>query len=129
MREVFEAIRREYEGSDLQESATGLYFVVAPQEAVRPYVTFFPVVGVSDHSMSDVEERMTVQFSIWSAEDSAVEACELFEQLRYLYDECALAIGLHDTIRMQRVNYNLLADPDGGWHYQCDYLIQFQEAR
>ena len=84
MKQVIEAIVREFRGSVLAAETTGIWGSLAPENTARPYVTWDYISNAPEQNSDSFEERPLLQFSIWTANDTPDEAYKLFGLLRQL---------------------------------------------
>ena len=136
MIELLAAIVARFNICEVADRVNGLHLFRAPQsdpanrerDYPRPYVTFFPVTNTPDRALDDaIVEGTVVQFSIWSDAASAEEPLTIYKLLDDAFDGATLEIAGGRTLSVLRQSNNLLEDPDGGWHYQADYLIRHEE--
>lgn len=118
-----------FDASPLVMSTGGLFYGrVFDREVPPPYVTYSLVTGVSDNDMTGKVDQIVVQFSVWSVKRSPGEVMTLARQLWNVYDDAQLVTDDYSVIRIDRVSYNLISDPDTeGWQMQTDYRITIQE--
>lgn len=126
---VFAALHAAFEASPLAQSTKGLFYGRVFDRTVKPpYATYTLVSGVTDNDMSAIVDQAVIQVSIWSAKRSPNEVLALAKALWTAFDNMTLTMTGYTLIRMDRVSYNLLLDPDTeGWQMQTDYQILLQE--
>lgn len=102
-----------------------LYYGHAPQEATFPYCVYFPVVDVHDEDFTDDREEFTIQFDIFSQNNSATEAGNLLESLKTMFDNCSLTVTDWRHIYFQRetILSNNSVDRDPKIH---GYTVQYE---
>lgn len=103
-----------------------LYLHMAPQGATAPYAVYMLISNVPDWTFTDGHERATIQFSIYSAAQSASEVCDAMDALQALYDDCALAVTGFSPLYMQRGLSRLLRDEDT-WAYHVEYDVLLEK--
>jgi hypothetical protein len=79
-----------------------MYHNVAPQESVFPYCVYFSVDDVDDLDFTDEHEEFTIQFNIFSQNNSAREAGNLLESLKNMFDNCNLNVTGWSHLQFQR---------------------------
>ena len=127
------AIMTKAGGSALSDDVGGRVFLDeyhGSGPAVYPYAKFFIVSGVPEKTYSEDYENITVQFSLFSISESAVEIADMYADLTALFDECALTITGYTLIWMKRQNLTTMIDeittPAGTAtlkHWAVDYEI------
>ena len=106
-----------------------LYLNHAPQEATFPYCVFFMVSDDTDPDFTDEHEEITLQFNIFSQENSALEAGNLLESLKTMFDYCHLNVlgWSHLDFRRESVNPNndfTQVPPIHGYSVMYDVLLE-----
>lgn len=79
-----------------------LYLNVAPQETTFPYCVYFSVSDIDELDFSDEQEDFLIQFNIFSQNNSALEAGNLLESLKTMFDNCDLTVTDWNHLRFQR---------------------------
>jgi len=110
------------------------YKVAAPATAIFPYIVFSLISDDTDHTFREEIEDVTYQFSIFSATASSLEAEDIYDLLKGVFEKCSLSITGNTHIHMLRTQTELFADernnPNGTgwvWHYAVDYNIIMQK--
>jgi len=102
----------------------------ARQNETFPYCVYSLIGNSNDTWFGDeVHEVLTIQFSIFSNESSAVNICAYFENLKALYDECVLTVSGYTALRMERTwAYLLRDDPNNVWQYVVQYRLLLEKT-
>ncbi len=133
MNAIFKAIFNKYNtstGHGAYTSVSGrFYHNVAPQGATFPYVVYFEVTDVDDLNFSEELEDFLIQFNIFSQKNSALEAGQIFENFKSLFDNCSLTVTDWRHIKFQRAltipnNDFTQSPPIQGYSIQYDVLIE-----
>lgn len=132
MKNLSPAIFGKLAGSTLDGLIGGRFYEgEAPQKAAFPYVVYSVVSDVPEYPGGKTIESVMVQFSIFSNTSGCVEADNILDALRALYDDCSLTITSNTLIYFIRENMTPMREaaetPEGSgvWHYAQDYEIQF----
>lgn len=81
-----------------------LHLYKAPQENIFPYCVYFPAADDADDDFTDDHEDFEIQFNIFSQDNSALEAGNLLESLKTMFDDCSLSVSGWNHIKFQRIN-------------------------
>lgn len=135
MDELIKAIISKLSGSTLSADVNGrVYLDRAPDACEFPYIVFFVVSSVPDWMFTDKFEDTLIQFSLFSASDSAVEITTMLKDLRSLFDECSLTITGDTLIWFRRQNITTMVEEittstgtQAVKHYAVDYEVKVQE--
>jgi hypothetical protein len=109
-----------------------MYHNVAPQQATFPYCVYFSVSDVDDLDFSDEHENFLIQFNIFSKNNSALEAGNLLESLKIMFDNCILTVTgwRHLQFKRDMVNpnndYSQVPPVQG---YSVGYNVLLEKAR
>lgn len=105
-----------------------LYFDRAKQKALLPYLVYNIIDGLPEYNFCSDFERLRIQFTIHSENESSTEAGAIYEALKSVYDWCVLSIVGYDHVYMRRVLFKELRDSTHNtWQITVDYEI-FVEA-
>ena len=75
---------------------------IAKQGEIFPYCVFFSVSDIDDLDFTDEREDFLIQFNIFSQNNSAVEAGDLLEALKTMFDNCSLTVTGWRHLQFQR---------------------------
>ena len=90
-------------GSGFYNDVSGhLYLKHAPQEASFPYCVYFSVSDVNELDFTDEREDFSIQFSVFSQNNSALEAGNLLTSLKTMFDNCSLTVTGWRHLQFQR---------------------------
>jgi len=126
------------DGGDLYDalyvSATypGLYLYKAPQEAPFPYCVYSIVTDDYDLDFVDEREDVSVQFNIFSENNSPSEAGTLLGYLKSMYDDTALTVSGYRHLFMVRdfvIPNNDFAEVVAVHGYSVQYTILLEKER
>lgn len=93
MKNLLTAIYNKTLNSSLSSYVGGrIYLDRAVAGAQFPYVVYFIISGVPDKTFTEDYEEILIQFSLFSASQSATEITTMYKHLTDLFDECALTI-------------------------------------
>ena len=121
-------------GTALMSDIGGRLFTdYAPEGVDYPHVVFFIVTANPEYTFKDTLEDITVQFSIFSTSESAVEISTIAKDLKAVYDDCALSVTGYTRIWMVRkgtvTNIENMDAPTGTplvRHTAIDYGVKLQ---
>ena len=109
-----------------------MYHNKAPQGATFPYCVYFSVSDVDDLDFTEEHEDFLIQFNIFSQNNSAVEAGDLLETLKTMFDNCSLTVTDWRHLQFQRSltlpNNDFLQDPPIHG-YSVEYEVLLEKAR
>lgn len=141
MNPLFQAIYNKYNvstGHGAYTSVSGrFYHNVAPQGVTFPYVVYFEVTNIDDLYFAEEQENFLIQFDIYSQAKSqnrsALEAGQIFENFKSLFDNCILTVTDWRHIGFQRdltiPNNDFTQDPPVlGYSVQYDVLIEKERS-
>ncbi len=133
MNKVFTAIYNKFNNNVAHGAYTSVggrfYLNVAPQGATFPYVVFFSVADANEYDTSDETEDITIQFNIFSQNNSVLEAGQILTNLKSLFDNCSLTVTNWRHLEMRRRNTYPNNDyeqspPIVGYSVEYDILIE-----
>ncbi len=118
--------------SNLYNDVGGRVFLdQAPEGTEFPYIVFFVVSNVPDKTFSEDFEDVTIQFSLFSASLGVNEIATIYDDLKSLFDGCALTITGYTHIWMREENLTTIVEdittPEGTTtvkHWAVDYNIK-----
>ena len=67
-----------------------------------PYCVYFSVSDIDELDFTDEREDFTIQFNIFSQNNSALEAGNLLESLKTMFDDCTLTVTGWRHLNFQR---------------------------
>ena len=98
MKNILTAIYSKFSGSELSSYVGGrIYLDQAPDNCEFPYVVYFVVSSTPDDVFCQKGKQTLIQFSLFSANTSAVEVADLYDSLRTLFDDAFIEISIHET--------------------------------
>lgn len=104
-----------------------LYYGEAPQECARPYAVFFGVSSVPDDTFSEELDDISVQFNCYSANNSPIEAGELLQTCRAVFDKAELiVVGSRDVQLFREFSTPPWKNGDT-WVVSIEFSILIQE--
>jgi len=109
-----------------------LFHNVAPQGSTFPYCVYFSVDDLDDLDFSDEHEDFLLQFNIFSKSNSALEAGELFESLKTMFDDCNLNVTGWRHLEFKRnmtVPNNDFGQVPPVQGYSVDYNVLLEKER
>ncbi len=121
-------------GSGFYNDISGrLYHNIAPQQATFPYCVYFSISDLDDLDFSDEYEDFIIQFNIFSQNNSALEAGELLESLKDMFDNCDMTVTGWNHLQFQRSaiypnNEFNRVPPVQGYSVEYDVLLQKQRS-
>ena len=96
MIELYEAIYNKFNNSTGHGAYTNVggrfYLNHAPQGATLPYIVYWQVADIADQDFGEEQEDFTIQFDIFSQNNSATEAGTILGNVKSLLDDCALTV-------------------------------------
>lgn len=125
MKALFQAIYIVFQGSALDESLDGKLFPdETPQGKRLPYGIYSMTSAVAGYTFTDVHERVLLQFDLYAATD--VDADDLYEDLKALFDDCSLSVTGFRFGKMERVSAQRIKDPHY-WRWIVEYVITLEK--
>jgi hypothetical protein len=109
-----------------------MYHNVAEQQTTFPYCVYFSVSDFDELDFTDEHEDFLIQFNIFTRDNSALEAGELLESLKTMFDNCSLTVTgwRHLLFRRNSVipnnNYDQVPPIQG---YSVDYNVLLEKER
>jgi len=106
-----------------------MYLNIAPQESSFPYAVYFSVTDDNDPDFTDDHEDIEIQFNIFTQNNSALEAGQLLESLKTMFDFCALDVAGWSHLNFQRTmtlpnNDFTQIPPIQGYSVMYDVLLE-----
>ena len=106
---------------------------VAKQGETFPYCVYFSVSDIDDLDFSDEHEDFLIQFNIFSQNNSALEAGNLLESLKTMFDDCSLTVTGWNHLRFARDSIIPNNDfsqvpPINGYSIDYDVLLEKQRG-
>ena len=96
MNSLFESIYNHFSattGSGFYNDVSGrMFHNIAPQQSTFPYCVYFSVTDYDELDFSDEHEDFLIQFNIFSKSNSALEAGNLLESCKTMFDNCNLNV-------------------------------------
>lgn len=101
----------------------------APQDSEFPFLIWLHIIIDHQETFNTILEESSIQFSIFSKNQSAAEVNEIADILFQLFDNAVVDIDDYHSIRFRRVSARRIKDPEDAWHYMAEYawLIQLKE--
>lgn len=126
MKALLDAIYSRFQGSSLDSALGGqLYLDEAPQHTLLPYAVFSLPSGVTEFTFTETRERVLIQFDLYADSNAAV--CDLYEELKALFDDCTLDVAGHLFLKMERAAYQKLKGPHH-WRYIVEYHVWLEKT-
>jgi len=111
MQSLISAINGKWPGSALDTAVGGrIHLDQAPQGCEFPYVVWFVVNDTPEYPGGKTMEGVLIQFSIFSANSSAVEITGILANLRTLFDDCSLTITGSTLVYFIRRNLTTMVE-------------------
>jgi hypothetical protein len=111
MKNILTAIFGKFANSDLSSYVGGrIYLDQAPESCEFPYVVYFVVSSTPDDVFAKKGQQTLIQFSLFSANPSAVEISTMHGYLKALFDDCSLTITSNTLFWMHEVNLTTMVD-------------------
>lgn len=107
-----------------------LYHKKAPQSAAFPYCVFSMSAHDHDWDFSNDIELISIQFNIFSQNNSASEAGTILSNLYSLFDNCALTASGYTHVYMQRnftAENNYLDEVPPVFGYSVEYEVMLRK--
>ena len=106
-----------------------MYLGQAPQGAVFPYCVYFSVSDIDELDFSEEREDFLLQFNIFSQNNSALEAGNLLESLKTMFDNCSLTVTGWRHLQFKRSMVHPNSDftqvpPIQGYSIDYDVLLE-----
>ena len=109
-----------------------MYHGKAKQETSFPYCVYFEVTDTDELDFSDEREEFLIQFNIFTQNNSALQAGNLLESLKTMFDNCSLTVTNWRHLNFQRdfVMPNNDFEQDPPIHgYSIQYNVLLEKAR
>lgn len=134
MKNILTAIYSKFSGSELSSYVGGrIYLDQAPDNCEFPYVVYFVVSSTPDDAFVKKGQQTLIQFSLFSANPSAVEISTMHGYLKALFDDCSLTITNNTLAWMHEINLTTMVEDitagDGVQsvkHWAADYEVVTQ---
>ena len=136
MNSLFKAIWNRFAtttGSGFYNDISGrMYHNKASQGATFPYCVYFSVSDIDDLDFTEEHEDFLIQFNIFSQNNSAVEAGDLLETLKTMFDNCSLTVTGWRHLQFQRslvMPNNDFGQVPPVHGYSIEYDVLLEKAR
>ena len=109
-----------------------MYLNKAQQGASFPYCVYFSVADIDELDFTDEREDFTLQFDIYSQNNSALEAGNLLESLKTMFDNCSLTVTGWNHLQFRRGNIypnNDLTQDPSIMGYSVEYSVLLEKLR
>ena len=136
MKNILTAIFSKFSGSELSSDVGGRIFLdQAPDNCEFPYVVYSVVSVIPDDVFGKKGKQSLIQFSLFSANPSAVEITDMHTDLKALFDDCSMTITSNTLLWMHEVNLTTMVEDitvgEGvqsvkAWH--ADYEVVTQDS-
>lgn len=111
MNNLLTAIYGKFAGSALSTAVGGRIFLdQAPDNCEFPYIVFFIVSANQEKTFTENMTNTLIQFSLFSASESAVEITGMYANLTALLDECSLTITGATLVWMREQNVTTMIE-------------------
>ncbi len=136
MKNILTAIFGKFANSDLSSYVGGrIYLDQAPESCEFPYVVYFVVSSTPDDVFAKKGQQTLIQFSLFSANPSAVEISTMYGYLKALFDDCSLTITSNTMLWMHEVNLTTMVEDitvaegvQSVKHWAADYEVVTQDS-
>ena len=137
MNELYTAIYNKFSNATTHGAYTNVggrfYLNHAPQGATLPFIVYWSVSDIADMDFGEEQEDFTIQFDIFSQNNSATEAGTILGNLKSLFDNCSLTVTgwRHITFSRQNTYPNndfTESPPVHGYSVEYDVLIEKTKA-
>ena len=136
MKNILTAIYGKFTGSDLSSYVGGrIYLDLAPESCEFPYVVYSVVSVIPDDVFAKKGKQSLVQFSLFSANPSAVEISTMHGYLKALFDDCSMTITSNTLLWMHEVNLTTMVEDitvgegvQSVKHWAADYEVVTQDS-
>jgi len=137
MNELFTAIMTHFglvTGSGFYYDIGGrLYLNKAPQQATFPYCVYYVYADENNPDFTDDHEEFEIQFNIFSQNNSALEAGQLLDSLKDMFDHAQLSVSGWRHIEILRTSVLPNNDfeqvpPVQGYTILYDVLLEKQRS-
>ena len=136
MNALYKAIYNKFNastGHGAYTSVSGRFYLnVAPQATTFPFVVYFEVTDVDDLYFTEELQEYLMQFNIFSQSNSSLEAGQIFENIKSLFDNCNLTvtdwrhIGFQRKLTVPNNDFTQVPPIQG---YSVQYNIILEKAR
>lgn len=137
MENLLTAIVTKISGSTLSNDVSGrIWLDKVPdddQPVTYPYIIYFIVSDVPDWTFKESFEDILIQFSLFSASSGLTEITTMYNDLKALFDDCAMSITSDTLIWFRRENTTMMVDEilvgdatQSVRHWAVDYEIKIQ---
>ena len=114
MNNLLTALATKISGSALSTDTGGrIYLDQYPADETPPtypYIVYFIVSGTPEKTFTEDFENILLQFSLFSSSPGAAEITTMFNDLKSLFDECAMTITSSTLVWMKRQNLTTMTD-------------------
>lgn len=105
-----------------------LYYGEAPQDCSLPYSVFFGVTSIPEDTFQEEIDNISIQFNNYSELSSPIEAGELQEKCRNLFDRATLEIVGSKDIKLIREFSTPPWKNDETWITSIEFNTLIQEG-
>lgn len=112
---------------DFKNSIIGLFYSVAPQGTLFPYVVYHLLTGTPNNTYTEKAENVIIEFLICSDKNSSSEIDTIYDYLDALYDDCALTVSGYNSIYVSRESFEGAEFEDGVWNKYVLYRTEIQK--
>jgi len=95
----------------------------APQDTVFPYLAWTWILIPHEETFTSEIENASLQFSIFSKNQSVAEVDEIADELFDLFDNATISIDDYNFMRCRRVSARRVKDPENAWHHMTEYQL------
>jgi len=136
MKNILTAIYSKFTGSELSSDVGGrIYLDQAPDNCQFPYVVYSVISVTPDDVFAKKGKQSLAQFSLFSANPSAVEISTMHGYLKALFDDCSMTITSNTLLWMHEVNLTTMVEDitvgegvQSVKHWAADYEVVTQDS-
>ena len=136
MKNILTAIYSKFTGSELSSDVGGrIYLDQAPDNCQFPYVVYSVISVTPDDVFAKKGKQSLIQFSLFSANPSAVEITDMHGHLKTLFDDCSMTITSNTLLWMHEVNLTTMVEDitvgegvQSVKHWAADYEVVTQDS-
>ena len=136
MKNILTAIYSKFTGSELSSDVGGrIYLDQAPDNCQFPYVVYSVISVTPDDVFAKKGKQSLIQFSLFSANPSAVEISTMHGYLKALFDDCSMTITSNTLLWMHEVNLTTMVEDitvgegvQSVKHWAADYEVVTQDS-
>jgi len=137
MNSLFQAIWNKFSANTTtgfyKDISGKMYLDSAPQGTQFPYCTYFSVDGQTEYDFSDENVDFLLQFDIFTQSNSSIQAGQLLESLKTMFDDCSLTVTGWRHLDFKRIDPGIALNDNSQEppikRYKVEYEVLLEKGR